>query len=109
MNVINDDNNSQYIEIISASVIFTKGNKYFCHLLMMSFKYMVKYYSHVTFSYKFTVNTKIMICNYVVTTSAWIYLFHIFLQISNNNLSPFNVSLTIRKGNINTVCQEINI
>ena len=70
---------------------------FFFHLLMLFLKYMVIYYSHVTFSFKWTVNTKILICNSVLTISACIYLFHIFLQSMNNKLSSSNGSFSIRK------------
>ena len=57
---------------------------------ILSLKYMVTYYSYINCSFKWTVIKKIIICNQVVTISACIDLFRIFLQTSKNIFPRLN-------------------
>ena len=53
-------------------------------MLMLSFKYMVSYYSSISCYFKGIVMTKTMIINSLVTIYSCIYLFRIFIQNSRN-------------------------
>ena len=72
--------------MISVTGAFTCDNQQFCHLLILSLKYMARYYSRITFSFKYTVDTKIMIWSSAVIMSFCIDLFHIFIQTRNEKI-----------------------
>ena len=106
--MINDGSNHQYIQLISITGIFTKGNQQFCECLMPYLKYIITYKSHLTCSFKWKVNTKkaLKLC------SNHICLYPFLSRIYSTGEWQFismNGSCTISRRNCFAICQKFNV